>query len=86
MPMFLLPPPQDACQICATEHEKHYPHNKESLYYQMVFFNQHGRYPTWDDAMLHCSKEMRKAWREELSYHDEYILDAASICDDEDGE
>ena len=66
MGMFLLPPAKDKCQMCATKHEEHYPHNQQSLYYQMVFFNRHGKYPTWNDAMQHCSNEMQKAWKEEL--------------------
>lgn len=29
-------------------------------------YNQHGRWPTWGDALAHCSKEIRYIWRKEL--------------------
>ena len=64
--LMLLPPSKDKCQLCATKHEKHYPHNQQSMYYHMIFKNKYGRYPTWDDAMKHCSNEMKTAWKEEL--------------------
>jgi len=64
--MFLLPPKLDVCQECATKHKPEDPHNKESLYYQYAFRAKHGRWPTWEDAMAHCSKFMKEIWREEL--------------------
>lgn len=63
---FLLPPRSDLCQECAAKHEPEMPHNQKSLYYQMAFKIQHGRYPTWVDAMAHCSDEMKVMWIEEL--------------------
>ena len=60
--MTLLPPPADNCQECAEEHEPEIPHNCQSLYYQMKFKAEHGRYPTWNDAMAHCTKEMKADW------------------------
>jgi hypothetical protein len=65
-PFMVLPPAADRCQVCATKHEAHLPHNAQSLYYQMTFNMQHGRGPTWLDAMAHCSEELRKAWTAEL--------------------
>lgn len=53
--MVLMKPHPDACQVCAREHEAHLPHDQQSLYYRMTFHAQHGRYPTWADAMAHCS-------------------------------
>lgn len=65
--MFLLPPAADKCQVCATDHEPHLPHNAQSLYYQVAFNMQNGRAPNWIDAMAHCSEEMRKVWTDALT-------------------
>lgn len=62
----LLPPALDACQVCATKHKPEWPHNKDSLYYQLAFRDEHGRWPTWADAIAHCSEEMKEAWKKEL--------------------
>ena len=62
----LLPPAEGVCQECATEHEPELPHNQQSLFYQYKFYNDHGRWPTWEDAMAHCSEEMKEFWRTEL--------------------
>ena len=40
--------------------------NKNSLYYQYKFYGENGRWPTWKDAMAHCSGEIQSIWREEL--------------------
>ena len=64
--MFLLPPAPDKCQVCATAHEPFLPHNAQSLYYQIAFNMQHGRAPTWIDAMEHCADDIRFAWQAEL--------------------
>lgn len=64
--MTLLPPAPGLCQICATDHEPHLPHNKQSLYYQMAFKIEHGREATWADALAHCSDEMKDLWVEAL--------------------
>jgi len=61
-----LPPKLGLCQICATDHKPENPHNKDSLYYQMTFRNEHGRSPTWEDAMSHCSEKVKSLWCEEL--------------------
>lgn len=62
----LLPPRPDVCQICARDHEPHYPHDQTSIYYHTKFHMEHGRAPTWDDAMAHCTDEMKKTWRESM--------------------
>ena len=58
----MLPPRPNACQVCAQEHEEELPHNRDSLFYQMWFYNTYKRSPTWVDAMLHCTEEMREHW------------------------
>lgn len=62
MAMTLLPPAPDVCHCCAVDHDPEQPHNKDSLYYQYWFYAQHGRWPTWRDAMEHCSFEVRAIW------------------------
>lgn len=68
-PWTMLPPAPDVCQVCATKHEPEMPHNQQSLYYQMAFFRDNGRYPTWADAFAHCTSEMQEAWKEGLRQH-----------------
>jgi hypothetical protein len=63
----LLPPAPDRCQECASKHEAHEPHNRDSLFYQMKFQMKHKRWPTWQDVMAHCSEEVKAAWKEELA-------------------
>lgn len=62
----LLPPAPDKCQICAGDHPPELPHNQQSLYYQVRFQREHGRWPTWTDALEHCPPAIRAAWTEEL--------------------
>ena len=66
MPWRLLPPREGVCPVCAVPHAGHEPHNKESLFYQMQFYAEHGRWATWDDAMAHCDEETRCQWMETL--------------------
>lgn len=63
----LLPPPPGFCEVCAVQHEPGEPHNQQSFYYQFVFYNQHGRSPTWADAMAHCTDEVKALWAAELA-------------------
>lgn len=62
----LLPCAPDVCQECAIKHDPAEPHNKQSLYYQYKFYGEHKRWPTWSDAIAHCSPELREAWKNEL--------------------
>lgn len=56
--------PPGTCPECAEIHDPKQPHNKASLVYQYKFYNQHGRFPTWADAMAHCSDETKNQWVE----------------------
>lgn len=58
--------PDGTCPMCAVKHEPEMPHNKDSLCYQYKFYDQHGRWPTWADAMAHCTPEVKAVWRREL--------------------
>ena len=64
--MMLLPPAEGTCPICAVEHNAELPHNAQSLYYQYRFYGIRGRWPTWADAIAHCSAETRQLWEQEL--------------------
>ena len=64
--MMLLPPPKDKCPICAVDHPPGDPHNAQSLYYQYRFYGVRGRWPTWADAIAHCSAWMQEQWTELL--------------------
>jgi len=64
--MMMLPSAPGTCQWCATKHEPEHPHNQQSLPYQMRFHAINGRWPTWTDAMKHCSEEMKAQWRKGL--------------------
>lgn len=48
-PFDLMPPPPGTCKECAVKHEPEQPHNKQSLFYQYNFYNQHVQ-PTWSLA------------------------------------
>lgn len=64
----LMPPAADACQVCGHKPAPgaDEPHNAQSLYYQYSFYADHGRWPTWRDAIRHCSEPLRVAWEGEL--------------------
>lgn len=65
-PFKMLAPAPDVCQQCATKHKPEQPHNQQSLYWQYYFFADHDRWPTWKDAMAHCTPEIKKFWIEHL--------------------
>lgn len=62
----IMPAPNGTCAECAKDHDPDHPHNAQSLHYQYVFYGREGRWPTWKDAMAHCSPEMQAAWTEAL--------------------
>ena len=63
----LMPAKPGTCPECAVAHDPTYPHNQQSLYYQYHFYADRNRWPTWEDAMAHCTEEMKKFWIEELA-------------------
>lgn len=62
----VIPPRPGVCRICAARHRPEEPHDRDSLYYQNRFYMRHRRFPTWDDAMSHCSDDMKRAFLAEL--------------------
>jgi hypothetical protein len=61
-PFRLLSAPPGVCPECAVEHAASDPHDALSMTYQYVFFNRHGRFPTWADAMAHCDPVIIEVW------------------------
>ena len=59
--------PPGTCPECAVKHDPELPHNKDSLCYQYKFYDRHGRWPTWSDAMAHCPPEVQAAWKKALA-------------------
>lgn len=59
--------PKGTCPVRATKHEEHSPHNQQSLTYQYKFYDENGRFPTWEDAMAHCPPEIKDAWKKALT-------------------
>lgn len=62
----MLPAPPGVCEQCAVAHAPEAPHNAQSMHYQYRFFGRHGRWPTWGDALAHCTPELRKQWEDAL--------------------
>jgi len=62
----MLPAKPGTCPECAVKHDQEMPHNHRSLFYQYKFYNEHGRWPSWKDAMAHCSDEMKEFWHRRL--------------------
>lgn len=58
--------PPGTCPMCAVKHDPQMPHNKDSMTYQYKFYDLNGRWPTWVDAMAHCTPEIRELWLEAL--------------------
>lgn len=59
-------PSPGSCPVCATVHDPKDPHDRNSLYYQNRFHRSNKRFPTWADAMAHCSAGRRAEWKEKL--------------------
>lgn len=59
--------PPGTCPECAVAHAPEQPHNPQSFAYQYKFYDQHGRWPTWADAMEHCSPTVKAHWIAELA-------------------
>lgn len=63
----IMPCKPGTCAICGVDHQPEMPHNAQSLYYQYTFKGRHGRWPTWADAVAHCTKEMKANWKREIT-------------------
>lgn len=61
--------PPGVCSQCAVDHVPETAHNQQSLHWQYAFYAEHDRWPTWHDAMRHCTPEMKEFWLERLAEH-----------------
>ena len=59
-------PVPGTCPVCATKHDERNPHDRDSLYYQNQFFKANKRFPSWWDAMSHCTDMTKATWVEKL--------------------
>lgn len=64
--MVLLPAAPGTCPVCAVAHDSSQAHNAQSMHYQYRFWGLRRRWPTWADAIAHCSPEIRKFWEDAL--------------------
>lgn len=62
-----MPATPGTCPECAVAHDPKQPHNQQSLFYQYKFYNEHGSWPTWKDAMAHCTEDIKGFWTKELA-------------------
>lgn len=65
--MMLKNPAPGLCPMCARKHDEDWPHDRDKLYYQYKFYDEHGHWPSWADAMAHCSDEVKDYWKEQLA-------------------
>lgn len=54
------------CSQCGIIHDPDAPHNRSTLAYQYSFYAEHDRWPSWADAMAHCTPEVRAGWETRL--------------------
>lgn len=66
--MMMLPaqPREGQCPECGIFHDPDQPHNRDSMLYQYRFYDEHGRWPTWVDAMAHCKDDVKALWVDAL--------------------
>lgn len=64
--VMMLPAGPGRCEICNWEHNPEHPHNADTVFYQMRFYYENGRWPTWTDAMEHCRIDVVRFWTAEL--------------------
>lgn len=66
--MLLLPAKKGTCALCCVDHSEEFPHDQSSMFYKVRFALEHGRQPTWADAVAHTDDEMMKFWKESLVF------------------
>ncbi len=73
-----LPETAERCDVCKSIHLPRHPHNAQSLFYIESFREQHGRYPTWADAVAHCEDRVRALWEQKLKASGSWTEPAAA--------
>lgn len=51
-----------SCPECGAEHHMTQPHKWGNEFYMQQFFDAHGVYPSWGDAIAHCREDVRANW------------------------
>lgn len=64
--MMLMPARAGTCEHCAVIHPKEAPHDATSMFFKYKFYNENGQWPTWSDAMSHCTEEVKQLWTQVL--------------------
>lgn len=72
--ILLFPLPEGICPQCGIFHEYHEPHQVNTVHYQVWFKRKHGRYPTAQDAVAHCSARTKLDWLKYLHESPSKIL------------
>lgn len=62
----IIPITRGACKICGVCHAPELPHELTSIYYLNWFYQKNKRFPTWEDAMSHCSEKIQEETKEKL--------------------
>lgn len=65
--MTLMPAKPGVCPKCGRDHEAGWPHDRDSLLFQYTFFDEHGYFPSWNDALEGCSEGVKAYWTEQLT-------------------
>lgn len=54
------------CSECGSQHSPSQPHDPAKKIYRQRFVEKNGRFPTWEDALAHCTDQTKDLWRKEL--------------------
>lgn len=65
--MTLMPAKPGLCPKCDRKHEDGWPHDRDSLLFQYTFYDEHGYFPSWADALEGCSEGVKAYWTEQLT-------------------
>lgn len=66
------------CPECGHDHPASSPHDAKTMQYQFRFQQMHGRLPTHEDAMAHCSEGDKEMMRRILKA---YGIDSRDVAD-----
>lgn len=54
------------CPECGGDHPPEWPHNLYNWQYHYSFYDKHGVWPCWEDAMAHCPEDVKTESRQLL--------------------
>lgn len=76
----ILPPTPGSCSVCGVPHVEGQPHNAQSIFYQYRFYGAYGRWPTWADAIAHCTENVKQVWTEQIKTFNAWTEPAEGIA------